>query len=106
MYRSIFAILFAVGLLLGCSRSRSDAQIASDIQSKINSDSNIATKEITVGSSNGVVTVLTPSVWDASFSAAVRSNSVATAPAIATALSDACLCKIFLVQEYSIELNR
>jgi hypothetical protein len=57
MYRSMFAILFAVGLLLGCSRSRSDAQIASEIQSKINSDSNIATKEIRVGASNGVVTI-------------------------------------------------
>ena len=57
MYRSIFAILFAVGLLLGCSRSRSDAQIAGEIQSKINSDSNIPTKEITVGASNGIVTL-------------------------------------------------
>ena len=57
MYCSLFAILFAVGLLLGCSRSRSDAQIASEIQSKINSDSNIPTKEITVGVGNGVVTL-------------------------------------------------
>jgi hypothetical protein len=57
MYRSMFAILFAGGLLLGCSRSRSDAQIASEIQSKINSDSNIATKEITVAANNGVVTL-------------------------------------------------
>ena len=57
MCRSMFAILFAVGLLLGCSRSRSDAQIASEIQSKINSDSNIPTKHITVGASNGVVTL-------------------------------------------------
>jgi BON domain len=57
MYRSMFAILFAVGLLLGCSRSRSDAQIASEIQSKINSDSNIPTKQVTVGASNSVVTL-------------------------------------------------
>ena len=55
--RSMFAILFAIGLLLGCSRSRSDAQIASEIQSKINSDSNIPTKQVTVGASNGVVTL-------------------------------------------------
>ena len=33
------------------------AQIASEIQSKINSDSNIPTKHITVGASNGVVTL-------------------------------------------------
>jgi BON domain len=57
MYRSIFAILFAVGMLLGCSRTRSDAQIESEIQSKISSDSNIPTKEITVGASNGAVTL-------------------------------------------------
>ena len=57
MYRSMFAILLAPGLLLGCLRSRSDAQIASEVQSKINSDSNIPTKEITVGVGNGVVTL-------------------------------------------------
>src|SRR5438094_1069668 len=57
VYCSMFAILFAVGLLLGCSRSRSDAQISSEIQSKINADSNIPTKEITVAANNGVVTL-------------------------------------------------
>ena len=57
MYRSMFAILLAVGLLLGCSRSRSDAEIVSEIQNKINSDSNIQTKEITVEANNGVVTL-------------------------------------------------
>ena len=57
LYRSIFAILLGVGLLLGCSRSRSDAQIASEIQSKVNSDSNISTKDIGVETSNGVVTL-------------------------------------------------
>jgi hypothetical protein len=57
MYCSMLAILLGVGLLLGCSRSRTDAQIASDIQSKINSDSNIPTKEIMVGAIDGVVTL-------------------------------------------------
>jgi hypothetical protein len=57
LYRSIFAILLGVGLLLGCSRSRSDAQIASEIQSKVNSDANISTKDIGVETSNGVVTL-------------------------------------------------
>jgi len=57
VYRSMFAILLAVGLLLGCSRSRSDAEIVSEIQNKINSDSNIQTKDITVEANNGVVTL-------------------------------------------------
>ena len=57
VYRSMFAILLVVGLLLGCSRSRSDAEIVSEIQNKINSDSNIQTKEITVEANNGVVTL-------------------------------------------------
>jgi hypothetical protein len=57
LYRSIFAILLGVGLLLGCSRSRSDAQIASEIQSKVKSDANISTKDIGVETSNGVVTL-------------------------------------------------
>ena len=57
MYRSMFALLLAVGLLLGCSRTRSDAEIVSEIQNKINSDSNVQTKDISVEANNGVVTL-------------------------------------------------
>jgi hypothetical protein len=56
-YRSIFAILVALGLLLGCSRGRSDAQVEGEVQGKINSDSNVPTKQITVGAKDGVVTL-------------------------------------------------
>jgi hypothetical protein len=56
-YGSIVAILFLLGLPLGCSHSRSDAQIASEIQTKITADPNILTKQVTVGSSNGAVTL-------------------------------------------------
>jgi hypothetical protein len=56
-HHSLRVILVAVGFLLGCSRSRSDADITSEVQSKINADSNIITKEITVGASNGIVTL-------------------------------------------------
>lgn len=57
IYRSLFVILVALGLLLGCSRTRSDAAIANEIQEKINADSNLPTKQVTVGASNGVVTL-------------------------------------------------
>lgn len=57
IYRSLFVILVALGLLLGCSRTRSDAAIASEIQGKIDADPNLPTKQVTVGASNGLVTL-------------------------------------------------
>ena len=57
MYRSLFVILVALGSLLGCSRTRSDATIASEIQGKIDADPNLPTKQVTVGATNGVVTL-------------------------------------------------
>jgi hypothetical protein len=57
MYRSMFTVLVALGLLLGCSRGRSDAKIEDEVQSKINSDSNVPTKQIMVGAKDGVVTL-------------------------------------------------
>jgi len=49
--------LLALGLLAGCTRARNDAQIAGEVQSKINTDANVPTKQITVSSNNGVVTL-------------------------------------------------
>jgi hypothetical protein len=51
------SLLLAVGLIAGCSRSRDDAQVASDVQGKINADSNIQNKQITVNANKGVVTL-------------------------------------------------
>ena len=96
MYRSMFAIIVALGLLLGCSRNRSDAEIASEIQSKINADSNIPTKQVTVGANNGVVTLAgmvnsdmerTAAANDASQVEGVKTvlNNLQVAPAAASA---------------------
>ncbi len=49
--------ILILGLSLGCSRSRSDAEITSEVQNKINSDSGIATKQVMVSASKGVVTL-------------------------------------------------
>src|SRR6266404_6916126 len=58
---TLTAALFMT-LALGCNKNqnasaREDAQIATDVQSKINSDSNVPNKAITVNSSNGIVTL-------------------------------------------------
>ena len=50
-------LMTLLGLAAGCSRSRNDAQVAGDVQGKIYSDPNIQSKQISVQSSNGVVTL-------------------------------------------------
>ena len=50
-------LMTVLGLAAGCSRSRNDAQVAGDVQGKIYSDPNIQSKQISVQSSNGVVTL-------------------------------------------------
>jgi hypothetical protein len=62
--KKVFWALTIVCLLLvsGCNRTstsanRSDTEVASDVQSKINADSAIASKGITVNSTNGAVTL-------------------------------------------------
>ncbi|HEV8525735.1 MAG TPA: BON domain-containing protein [Terriglobales bacterium] len=53
----LLVVLLGLALLTSCSRGRNDAQIASEVQSKINSDASVANKQITVTSNNGVVTL-------------------------------------------------
>ncbi len=50
-------LLFVFGLSVGCNRVRSDVQIAGDVQQKILADANVPTKQVTVSSNNGVVTL-------------------------------------------------
>ena len=49
--------VFILGLTLGCSRSRGDAQIASDVRDKINADSSVTSKQVTASANNGIVTL-------------------------------------------------
>src|SRR3954463_1211090 len=53
------ALLLALAVVTGCSKfsARSDSQVASDVQSKLNSDSNIQNKQISVAADKGVVTL-------------------------------------------------
>src|SRR3954453_14020832 len=56
---SVSVLLLASLALTGCSKfsARSDSQVASDVQSKLNSDSNIQNKQISVAADKGVVTL-------------------------------------------------
>ena len=49
--------VLTLGLILGCSRSLSDAQIASEAQYKVDADSGITAKHVTASANNGVVTL-------------------------------------------------
>jgi BON domain len=59
----ILALALSMALATGCSSdklsfgSRSDAQIASDIQNKINSDNALTNKQVTIKSENGIITL-------------------------------------------------
>ena len=57
LYAVTMSLLLALTLAMGCAKQRSDADIASDVQSRINSDSNIQNKAITVTADRGVVTL-------------------------------------------------
>ena len=55
---SLWVVLACLAILAGCSRAgRTDAQIASDVQNKINSDSTVPDKQLTINANNGVVTL-------------------------------------------------
>lgn len=56
-YVLTLAAALALGVASGCTRARNDAQVANDVQGKINADSNVPTKQITVTSNNGIVTL-------------------------------------------------
>jgi hypothetical protein len=57
---NLWVVLVSLALLaVGCSRlgSRPDAQVASDVQNKINGDSNVPDKQLTINANGGTVTL-------------------------------------------------
>lgn len=55
---SLFLVLLlALGITIACNRAPNDAQVSSQVQSKITADSNIQNKQIGVQSADGVVTL-------------------------------------------------
>ncbi len=55
--RAGLAVMFLSIVIVGCSRKPNDAQVASEVQNKINEDSNIPDKLITVSTNGGIVTL-------------------------------------------------
>ena len=53
----LIATVLALAVAVGCSRGRSDAQMIGEVVTRINSDPKISEKQISVMSSNGVVTL-------------------------------------------------
>ncbi|HEY2359937.1 MAG TPA: BON domain-containing protein [Candidatus Angelobacter sp.] len=75
MKRNLSVVLIAVTLLAAsCSRvgSRTDAQVASDVQNKINGDGNIPDKQLNINANNGVVTLTGTVASDAARNAAAN----------------------------------
>ena len=59
LFPLVSALLLALLAVTGCTKfgARADSQVVSDIQSKLNSDSNIQNKQISVSADKGVVTL-------------------------------------------------
>ena len=55
--QSIFVLAIILGLAVGCAKKADDAKISSDIQTKFSQDSGLSTKQLSVESANGVVTL-------------------------------------------------
>src|SRR5207253_10940501 len=53
----VVVLIAAIALAVGCNKAPNDAQVSSEIQSKLNSDSGLQGKQISVQSSNGIVTL-------------------------------------------------
>ncbi len=86
---SLTLVALAVVLALGlgaCSRARDDAQIGSEVQQKIFSDSTVKSRDITVQSANGVVTLSGQVATDAERTEAA--NQAAQVPGVKTVVNN------------------
>jgi hypothetical protein len=57
LYLPSVVLLAVLGLAVGCTKAPNDAQITSDVQNKINTDSGLQGKPVSVQTANGVVTL-------------------------------------------------
>jgi outer membrane biosynthesis protein TonB len=57
LYLTSLVFLLVLGMTLGCNKAPNDAQITSDVQSKINADSGLQGKQLGVQAENGTVTL-------------------------------------------------
>jgi hypothetical protein len=84
---STLAVVMAISAAtIGCSKTTTDAQISSDVQSKINGDSGLSGKPLGVQSSNGTVTLSGNVDNDAERDAAAR--YAASVPGVKQVVND------------------
>jgi hypothetical protein len=57
VFLSSFVLAVILSFGLGCAKKPDDAKISSDVQSKFSQDSGLSSKQLTVQSANGVVTI-------------------------------------------------
>jgi hypothetical protein len=89
MKRNLSVVLIAMALLAAsCSRigSRTDAQVASDVQNKINGDSSIPDKQLNINANNGVITLTGTVASDAARNAAA--NDAAQSEGVKTVVNN------------------
>src|SRR3977135_2189745 len=73
MKRNLSVVLIAMALLAaGCSRVRPDAQVASDVQNKINGDGSVPDKQLNINANNGTVTLTGTVASEAARAAAAK----------------------------------
>ena len=57
LYVSALVLLLALAVTVGCTKAPNDAQLASDIQTRLSADSGLQGKQLSVQSANGTVTL-------------------------------------------------
>src|SRR5712692_4425293 len=57
LYLTAVVLLLALAATVGCSKAPNDAQIATDIQTRLNADSGLQGKQLSVQAANGTVTL-------------------------------------------------
>ncbi|HXW92069.1 MAG TPA: BON domain-containing protein [Terriglobales bacterium] len=72
VYASGIALLLTLGVAIGCSKVANDAQMVSDIQGRLNADSGLQGKQLTVEAAKGIVTLSGTVDNDAERDAAAR----------------------------------
>ncbi|MCU1296539.1 MAG: hypothetical protein JWO91_817 [Acidobacteriaceae bacterium] len=72
VYLSALTIVIAIAITVGCAKAPSDDQVASDIQSKLSSDSGLQGKQLIVQAAKGTVTLSGTVDTDAQRDAASR----------------------------------
>jgi hypothetical protein len=68
----ITLLVALLGLVVGCAKAANDAQVTSDIQTKLSADSGLQNKQLTVQAANGTVTISGTVDNDAQREAAAR----------------------------------